>query len=157
VNFKSFIFLSLIPAFVLAQTPVPTPPTHRSKKPYHAKIFLQKKSITSQSAALPAVPPSLKNSLPFELRGTSRSPETQARPMDTNDYQRLNSFFMSNYSMGKTSNPSGDGFWGLAGTMASGVCAGIAAAQWLEAQGKNNQKTEPKPSSGIPKTKSLNS
>ena len=139
MKIQTFLILWLLPALLSAQTPVPAPKAPAAKKTYHAQIFLKKKSVSIQSGTLPAL----------------RYQETQPLLMDQATYGRLNAFLSLNYSAGRPSLSSGDKLLGLVGTMAGGVCAGVAAVQWMDAQGKNHKKIET--SNSEPKTKNIKS
>jgi hypothetical protein len=58
------------------------------------------------------------------------------------DSAELSRFLQETCGTGKTRELSGtDKLLGTLGTMASGVCAGVAAVQWLDAQNSPGQKT----------------
>ena len=125
MNYRTLVILLGFPGLLPAQTPIPSP-----NPPHHAKSAAKVKTPALGSRF--SLPP-------------LRVPETQTRLMDQAYYDNLNLFLSTNYSMGKNPQASGDPLLGIAGSVASGVCAGVAAVQWLDAQGKNSKKTNDKP------------
>jgi hypothetical protein len=79
---------------------------------------------------------------PPKKEAPAANAETPSRPMDNGDYEKLNQFLFPSNAKAKEKLSQGEKILAGIATAASAACAGIAAAQWFDAQAKDQKAKE---------------